>query len=167
MRLEDFIAFGTRGVTSVVDFGSGPGDKLAFVDPGVTTKIALDKFGPYWSQIPSKYSALTCDALEYEKFIPEEKRDCAMLLDLIEHMDKEKGADLLERLKTHFRVILIFTPLGYHAQDIDVTGMMNPYQIHRSGWSVEDLTALGFHVEADPAFHGPRGGAIFATWRRT
>ena len=164
MDLGLFIRNNTEGFHTVVDMGAGTGDKLSFVHPTVTRKIAVEIFPAYWSIIPKEYTAVMRDMREYAHHIPEEYRCCAMLIDSLEHIAKDSGKLFLEDLKANFKKVLVFTPLGFHSQEVDVTGMNNPYQVHQCGWMAQELSALGFVVEEDPGFHGPRGGALFAVY---
>lgn len=79
------------------------------------------------------------------KALPESSVDTVVLIDVIEHLDKEEGVALLkatERLAR--RQIVIFTPLGFmpqeHADGRDAWGMGGAsWQRHRSGWTPDDF----------------------------
>jgi len=75
--------------------------------------------------------------------------DTVIALDLIEHLPKQEGKQLLRDLeKIAKKKVVIMTPNGFYRQD-PYAG--NPHQIHRSGWKIEDFTGLGYRV------HGLRG----------
>ncbi|HEY3215263.1 MAG TPA: class I SAM-dependent methyltransferase [Candidatus Eisenbacteria bacterium] len=56
--------------------------------------------------------------------------DLALLVDVIEHLEKEEGHRLLAVLLRRARRVLVATPWGFRAQE--VTG--SPFETHRSGW---------------------------------
>ena len=92
--------------------------------------------------------------------------DSIFLLDVIEHMDKTEGREVLDLAKSKAREqIVVFTPLGFVEQsyvegDKDRWGMNGGFwQTHRSGWMPEEFP--GWRVLADPYFHGA-DGAFFA-----
>lgn len=85
------------------------------------------------------------------KFIQEwgdlEKFDIAFLLDVIEHLSREEGEELLDKLERIItRKIVIFFPLemeGFHRQNI----YNNKYQEHISYWRQHDFIVRGYSVE--------------------
>lgn len=77
--------------------------------------------------------------------------DIALLLDVLEHLEKPKALAFLkevERITT--KRILIWLPIGDCPQGAKDG---NPLEIHRSTWSVEELQALGYTVQHFPNFH--------------
>jgi hypothetical protein len=76
--------------------------------------------------------------------------DCVIALDLIEHLKKEDGLrmiDQMERIAT--KRILLFTPNGFLSQQ----SHNGDLQEHLSGWTAEEMRALGFNVIG---MHGPK-----------
>lgn len=70
--------------------------------------------------------------------------DAVVLLDVIEHFHKKDGLRLLKKAEAIARKsVIVLTPNGFYAQD-ELGG--NPYQIHKSGWSVRDLKDMGYRV---------------------
>lgn len=71
--------------------------------------------------------------------------DVSLLVDVIEHFDKDQAEQVLaeaERITRH--TIVVVTPHGFMEQG-EADG--NLWQQHRSGWTVHDLRSLGFAVE--------------------
>jgi hypothetical protein len=61
--------------------------------------------------------------------------DCIVLIDVIEHLEKEEGLRLLYETEKLVNQIVIFTPLGFMEQnDID-----NMWNVHKSGWYPSDF----------------------------
>lgn len=72
--------------------------------------------------------------------------DMVLAIDILEHFDKQDGKRFIEFLK---RVctgsVLVSTPKDFVEQQIDA----NPYENHRSCWSLTDLQACGFNTVLD------------------
>jgi hypothetical protein len=98
-------------------------------------------------------------AIEVLKTLSDDSVDSVFLLDVIEHLEKEQGEELLseiERVAT--QQIVVFTPLGFMPQHVennklDRWGLSGgDYQEHKSGWLPEDFADdWTFHV--CPEFH--------------
>jgi len=70
--------------------------------------------------------------------------DAVIALDVLEHLSKEEGYELLKKMERWARKkVIIFTPNGYVYQDGYDN---NPFQEHKSGWGVKELEELGFKV---------------------
>ncbi len=71
--------------------------------------------------------------------------DSIFLMDIIEHLDKREGVDLLEKTyDLSLDQLFIFTPLGFmtqhHDSDKDAWGLNGAkWQEHKSGWYIEDF----------------------------
>jgi hypothetical protein len=131
----------------------------------------------------AKFVYLRSDLEASSKLFPAASVDSALLVDVIEHVDREPGLASLERLK-HIvrRQIAIFTPVGFmpqesHSNGVDPWGMGGTeWQRHRSGWSPDEfLAADGWTVIACSDFHKVDGygrpmnkpfGAMWAIWNR-
>lgn len=86
------------------------------------------------------YDALhVCDIRHHVGAMP--SYDVILLLDVIEHLDKQEGRILLQQLfcKAH-EALIVSTPLGFRAQG-PFAG--NDAETHRSGWWPRDFKALG------------------------
>ncbi len=79
--------------------------------------------------------------------LPDKSVDSVFALDVIEHLEKDDGLELLRQARRLARrQVMIFTPLGYMPQDYDEAdkkdrwGMEGGYwQTHRSGWEPGDF----------------------------
>lgn len=92
-----------------------------------------------------------------EVALKELRADTVLLLDVIEHMGKEEAARVIALAKRAAgKQIVIYTPLGFMAQDADAWGYGGDvWQTHRSGWMPEEFP--GWTIE--------RGSkAFFALW---
>ncbi|MFX0008076.1 MAG: class I SAM-dependent methyltransferase [Promethearchaeota archaeon] len=84
------------------------------------------------------------DVLKIEENFKPNSFDCVVALDLIEHLTKEDGNKLIRAMeRISKKKVVIFTPNGYHPQgECDV----NPWNVHKSGWTVEEMEQKGYRV---------------------
>ncbi|MFQ5977096.1 MAG: class I SAM-dependent methyltransferase [Candidatus Heimdallarchaeota archaeon] len=109
--------------------------------------VGVDAFQPSIDRsreqnIHSKYHKLDVMSLG-EKF-EENSFDCVLALDLIEHLRKDEGFKLLKMMeKIAESRVIIFTPNGFVPQKEYED---NPWQAHKSGWTVDEMNSLGYSV---------------------
>jgi len=84
------------------------------------------------------------DALDINKRFKPNSFDCVVALDLIEHLTKEEGNKLIEMMEVIAKKkVIIFTPNRFLSQ----RGWdNNPWQVHKSGWSVKEMRKKGYDV---------------------
>jgi 2-polyprenyl-3-methyl-5-hydroxy-6-metoxy-1,4-benzoquinol methylase len=132
-----------RGCRSVLDLGCGPRSPLEHVHTDFS--VGVDMWDDYLTasqerRIHSAYLKADLATLDFQS----RSVDAVILIGVLEHMDKEDGRRLMQRAQQWARKRLIVSmPNGFLPQ-ADCDG--NPYQRHRSGWTVEDLRAEGFRV---------------------
>jgi len=126
--------------------------------------------------------ALQGDILRFESVLQEagcpSEFDTILLIDIVEHLDKDGALDVIKRAQSRCKKVIVFTPLGFEQQHghehvdfgrgIRLTAEQRTAAIaaqkHKSGWSPEDFDALGFDVLIDSSYHRPNLGAILAIW---
>ena len=113
--------------------------------------IAVDTVAQYLAEVHTRCpqaKTVCSDALTYVKGQPDNSVDVISLLDGIEHMGKDVGTELIGEMKRVCRKkMLLFTPEGYvRNEPHDAWGIAGAdgYQIHKSGWTIDELQALGF-----------------------
>lgn len=152
-----------RAVAEVCDIGPGIRPMTIFK---AARHVCIEPHGEYADVLEQQgFPVIRKSALEGLSLI--EPVDSVFLLDVIEHMSKEEGRQVLDlAIKKAREQVVVFTPLGfckqeYQAGEKDAWGMNGTYwQTHRSGWMPEDFP--GWSVVTDPTFHGERGGALCA-----
>ena len=132
---------------NVLDLGCGLHSPLYLLkgDPEFKNlhSVGVDIFTPYIlknmneTKIHSEY----INGNIFEVSFPDKSFDCAILFDVIEHFERDDFLKFLPKLEKMVRKIIIITPNGYIDQD---EYDQNPYQIHRSGWTVDDFKKLRF-----------------------
>lgn len=131
--------------------------------------VGVDIYQPYLDQARRYgfYDELRrCDFREPLPFADREF-DVAVCCEVVEHLRREEGVQLIQELKRIAKMVIITTPNGYHMQgELDA----NPFQKHLSGWYVRDLQRMGFKVRGvgclqvyGHEFHKPVDISFFLT----
>lgn len=148
---------------SVLDVGCGVGTTLKeFCCP---VKIGVDAHRPYLENAKQGESFIrlnfTAERLS-ELFLPKSV-DSVTLIDVIEHLEKEVGLDVLRQVEEiAAQKVIVFTPKGFFQQkEFDHYGLGGEsYQRHRSGWEVEDFQRLGYNIVIFSKFHDQKNLAF-------
>ncbi len=84
------------------------------------------------------------DVTNLQNYIADKSFDTIVAFDLIEHVTKEQGLELLKNIeKIAKHSVVIYTPNGFLPQgEFD----NNPFQKHLSGWDFEEMEKLGYKV---------------------
>jgi hypothetical protein len=83
------------------------------------------------------------DIRRLPEILPAEPRhyDLALLIDVIEHLDRRDALQLLDRLTERAGKVLITTPWGFRHQTVPG----EPHETHRSGWYPWSFGAYRVH----------------------
>ncbi len=130
---------------SLLDIGCGPSSPFGRIKNELNLdlySIGVDNFDPYIeiskrNRIHSEYIKSDILSINY----PDKNFDCAILIDVIEHFNKEDFLNFLPKLEKMVKKIIIMTPNGFVKQD-EYDG--NFLQVHKSGWTVKEMEHLGF-----------------------
>jgi len=140
-----------RGVVGLelLDIGGGGGvvGYDLWREQGIQKLSVLDIFWP--KTAPPGF--VLGDGLKAVEIFGEESFDITQSCEVIEHMDKAKGGQLLDVLCTVARkFVILTTPNGFLEQDPTLAPgepwATNPYQKHICGWTGEELAAKGFSI---------------------
>ena len=133
-------------VDTLLDVGCGDDSPVQFLSPDIY-KVGVDIFEPSIKaskkkNIHSDYVKL--NVLAIGDYFEESSFDCAVATDLIEHLNKKDGYELIRQMeKVSRKRIVLFTPNGFLEQG---EYNQNPWQIHHSGWTPEEMEEMGFKV---------------------
>ncbi len=129
----------------ILDLGCGPSSPIKRVKNNLKKGVYLlgvDDFDPYIKKnIQEKTHSEYLKKNIMEIDFPEKNFDCAILIDVIEHFNKDDFLRFLPRLERMTKKIIIMTPNGFINQD---EYDENTYQIHRSGWTAQEMHDHGF-----------------------
>ncbi len=154
-----------RGMQSVLDVGCGSNSPLAkvrkhFYSVGVDIhkpSIAMSKK----NKIHDEYKI--GDVFMIDKLFQGKKFDTVVALDLIEHLPKQKGRELLAKMtKLAKKKVILLTPNGF-VQQTPYDG--NEFQRHVSGWDVDDFRKRGFRVYGMRGLKWLRGEYATIKWK--
>ena len=146
------------GCDSLVDLGCGHHSMLLYSDvlPSIDLSIGVEVFDPALQdskrkRIHSQYIRVDAASLELKP----KSIDAVVAIELLEHLTKEEGAALLIKMQNWARKrVMVTTPNGYVWQGA-LEG--NPFQVHKSGWSVKELREFGYEVHGLGGWKGLRG----------
>ena len=148
----------------VVDLGCGVRPSMLWAPE---LRICVEMFEPYFEHLKSRFVGLPLiivkeDVLDFLKKQPDKSIDTLVANDLIEHLEKPKGQDLIREIeRTVINQALVFTPYGFMEQHVDEGDdgwgwMGNGRQTHLSGWLPEDF--LGWKIIYSQNYHLDKGG---------
>ncbi len=132
-----------RDCHSVLDLGCGPDSPIKYCN--VSYSIGVDAFEPYIEaskdkKVHNEYVLADITDLSFEP----DSFDAVVLIEVLEHLAKEEGRALLEKVENWAKKKIVITmPNGYLPQS-ETSG--NPYQVHRSGWTIEEVKNRGYKV---------------------
>ena len=132
---------------TVLDLGCGRASPLGHFSRGFRRCVGVDLFEPYLQESVAAgiHTAYECiDVMDIARHFEPREFDCVVALDLIEHLPKDTGLELLRMMETiAARKVVVFTPNGFVPQQA-YDG--NPWQEHRSGWDVSEMESRGYRI---------------------
>jgi len=135
-------------IVSVLDVTCGLAFKSKFIPAQI--RVGVDIFEEYFKHIETdvQYVTVKYDVRRLGEIFMPKSFDLVIGCDIIEHLEKEEGAPLLDQCETIARkAVIIETPKGFSPQDIDILGYGgHDWQTHRSGWEIEEFEQRGYKV---------------------
>ncbi len=138
---------------SVLDIGCGPLSPLRYCQ-NIKYSVGVEPYSLYLfrsrkNKIHSQYVRREIEQLTY----PAKSFDAVIMVEVIEHLPKKIGREILRRAEKWARKkIVVTTPNGFFSMgEVD----RNPWQVHKSGWTAADFTKMGF------VCHGLAGAKFF------
>lgn len=136
---------------TILDLGCGDGSLMGLLSKGRGWQITgIDIYQKAIATARKRkiYSkVIQGDLLKtIKKFNLKSKYDVVFFSQVIEHITRAEGEQILNEIeKLAKKRIIIITPRGFMEQpDEFLDG--NPYQVHKSGWTIEDFTKWGYKV---------------------
>lgn len=139
---------------SVLDLGCGRHSMVPIVGGHIRT-VGVEGFKPHYElalekKRHSEYIFHDITTIDF----PDRSFDAVVLLDVLEHLGKEEGARMIEKMQRWAKKkVIVFTPNGYLPQD---EYDENPLMAHRSGWTSDEFEARGFRVRGVRGFKALR-----------
>jgi SAM-dependent methyltransferase len=152
----------TRRPESILDLGVGYGINGAgirnWLDSGhypfKTTLVGVEVWEAYKSPLWDCYNIVHECSIEYYVENIQEKFDCVIMTDVIEHFEKEEGLRLIESIKK------ILSPNGYFLLSTPAIWIEqgpvhnNKYETHKSLWSLSDFESYEVLKDGTPDNYG-------------
>lgn len=158
---------------SVLDVGCGSNSPLRFCSDRLSYSCGVDAFEKSIEissarKIHNEYRLM--NVMEIGNHFKEGSFDCVLASDLIEHLTKEDGRQLLKLMERIARKkVIVYTPNGFLEQrEYD----SNTMQVHLSGWSINEMRKLGYRVTGVNGLKYLRGeracfkGEPYFLWKR-
>jgi len=133
--------------------GCGRHSSLTGINKG-SLKVGLDHYEPYIQR--SRHAGV------HDHYVIGDARrlpfrtgsfDCAVATEILEHMEKKDGVEMIAEMERVARKkIILTTPNGFLPTAPGPED--NPDEEHLSGWTAGELEAMGFKVYG---FSGPKG----------
>ncbi len=131
-----------RRCRTILELGCGNGSILFQVGLFKNHQITgIDIFKPYVDAMKPYYTKCICANISHIEIT--EVFDAVVCMDVIEHLPKQEGIDLLRKMERWAKFIVVTTPNGFWHQDI-TDG--NIHQAHLSGWTANELRERGYIV---------------------
>lgn len=168
MNPYTYVKEACTGGKSLLSLCCGNGMELKHLPTSDVT--AVDIYQPYLDEVKNRCGdakTICSDALSYLKKQPDKSFQIISIIDGIEHMDKKTGLAVIEEMKrVGSELILLFTPQGYldnHPENTWGIPGGDKYQLHLSGWDIEEMEEVGFEVVnivTDLSQHGVKYNAV-------
>ena len=132
---------------TLLDVGCGDSSKMEPISKMLSYTVGVDTFEESLNKgaqrgIHTEYRKM--DVSDITNYFEPHSFDIVLAADLIEHVSKEAGFQLLRDMETLARKrVIVFTPNGFLPQEA-YDG--NLFQKHVSGWTCDEMHNLGFRV---------------------
>lgn len=136
---------------TILDLGCGEGSLMQLLSNGQRwqiTGIEIYKKAIETAKKRNVYNKLICgDLLKTIKNNKlKTKYDVVFFSQVIEHVSRKDGERILDEIeKLAKKRIIVGTPRGFMEQPHEFLDE-NPFQVHKSGWNIEDFTSRGYKV---------------------
>jgi SAM-dependent methyltransferase len=144
-----------KSAKSILDVGCGKGEPMKFINrSGKFYTVGLDIFKPYLMKAKREGTHndyILCDVRRMP--IRSRSVDVVIGLEIIEHLNRHDSEVLIENMEHIARKqVIITTPVGFSQQDKLLLLDGNPWQVHRSGWCVDDMRERGYMVKGSTLY---------------
>jgi len=132
-----------KGCRSVLDLGCGSYSPIKYCE--IAYSVGVDAFEQYLRESKKRkiHNKYILKDITKVRFKPK-SFDAVIMIDVLEHLEKEQGRRLLRKVEKWTRErVIVSTPNGYLPQK---SADGNPFQAHRSGWTVGEIKKLGYEA---------------------
>lgn len=134
-----------KNCTSVLDIGCGASPTMR--ELGVPRSVGAEGYQPFIEKTKRENlqdDVVECDVRDISKHFRPQQFDACVAIDLIEHVTKADGMELIRSMETIAKKrVIFFTPNGFLPQQHSTN---DDLQEHLSGWEVPEMQKLGYRV---------------------
>ncbi|GAB1430715.1 hypothetical protein MASR2M18_15490 [Ignavibacteria bacterium] len=151
---------------TLLDVGCGSNSQVRAFSRKMMRTMGVDGYAPSIEKsraagIHSDYAEL--NILEIADRFEANSFDCVLASDVIEHLEKNDGLKLMRDMERVARKkVIIFTPNGFLPQGA-YGG--NEYQIHLSGWEIDEMQGYGYRIIGVNGWKPLRGELAYPRFR--
>lgn len=130
------------GSKSVLDLGCGSDSPIKYCQVGES--LGVDTYRPAIEEsrerkIHDRYLVADISNLHF----PPKSFDLVLMIEILEHLPKKSGEELLREAEIWARKkVIVTSPNGYFPQQ----SRKNPHQTHRSGWIPSEMKEKGYRA---------------------
>jgi hypothetical protein len=139
-------------ISTVLDVACGLSLKSQYIDADV--RVGVDIYRPYLERIEASvpFAKVLYDVRKLDEVFVERSFDLVIMLDIIEHLEKDESLALMKTAEKIAKVaVIVETPDGFIPQNIDIWGHGgDEWQTHRCGWEKAELEGMGYQVVRRP-----------------
>lgn len=134
-----------KGCRTILDVGCGDNSPLGLLESRYI--VGIDGHKPAIEESKKRKTLnayMLGDIKKLDSLVRKKSFDAVIALDVIEHLKKDDGHKLLDNMeRAAQKKVILVTPNGFIPQ----YNRDNKLQTHLSGWTIEDFTSRGYHVE--------------------
>ncbi len=115
--------------------------------------VGVDVWRPYLNKIKEQVIPVHYDIMKVSDIFVEKSFDVVMAFDVIEHLEKSEGEDLLLVMESIAKkLVVIYTPLAWDTNEKNVNNPAlwsygNPHNLHKSLWNKQDFLDRDYIVD--------------------
>ncbi len=153
---------------SLLDVGCGFNSPVQLLRKRPAHLVGVDAYAPVLEESRSRklhdeYRLMNVLSIK-EAFGPK-SFDCVIACDLIEHLERQDGLELIAQMEHLARKsVIIYTPNGFLPQGEEYG---NPLQRHLSGWNAREMQHRGYTVIGIQGLKSLRGEMATVRWKPT
>lgn len=151
---------------TLLDVGCGNNSVVQFFNRKLKKSVGVDLFEKSIEQAKAKgihNTYIKSDVLDIDKAFGFKSFDCVLSIDVIEHLEKDEAKSLINKIENIAKkCVVLQTTNGYLPQGAEGG---NLYQIHKCGFTSDELKKLGYKVLGMDGPKKLRGKCAEITWK--